>query len=308
MFLKNWIVFFCIWVTFSSWSALEEAINLAMEDIYTEKSLKILKETAEGGNSDSQLYYGKYLLHHKFELENAAELIVQAWRAGSSDAEVLLQSVMGSLDSDTEIIKDNFCRLWPDIYKRNLNMVEPPVADATIIADYFVRKSVELGEESDVNPLKLQKLLYFSQTCSLQYRKRALLKEKIEAGKFGPFIYSIWKDYEGYGRQVIPRPKHDLQPSLNHLDEESKRILDETWKVCRDYSSWKLSDIIHEKQSPWSRVHEKRGEESEIDYISILNDKSFIVQKIILNLKENHQSLKRKTSESRPSSPTTNKK
>ena len=75
-----------------------------------------------------------------------------------------------------------------------------------LIADAFIQKSInpENPEESDLLcPMRLQKLLYYSQGWSLALRDRPLFDAEIEAWKHGPIISSIYRRFQHLGSQGI---------------------------------------------------------------------------------------------------------
>ena len=258
------------------------AISHSMENCYEEEDLSALKEGVEKGNNDCQLYYGEYLLHHELDERGAVKLILKSSRAGNSDAWALLQSVLGEdfEKKSEDNIEKEFCLAWPKIYEEDLTITNPPPETALNIAGGFIQRAHSLGEDNDVTPLKLQKMIFFAQACSLQYRNGPLIPDRIDAATYGPFIYDVWKEYEDYGKDVIKLPKHDLQnPPI--FSVETQRLLDATWSVCRERSAWSLSRVTHQTGTAWNKTMEERGEKGEIYQLDILKDKSSIIQEII---------------------------
>lgn len=138
------------------------------------------------------------------------------------------------------------------------------------IANYFLAKSWTEGES--VDPLKLQKLLYYAHGWHLAVEGSPLLKEAVEAWKWGPVVSSIYHEFKGFGSRPIDRPASDYRqdtegnwriyiPRLTPGEiEESGQFLDQIWDIYRDWSGVEMADASHAKGSPWRKVREGKAE------------------------------------------------
>lgn len=118
----------------------------------------------------------------------------------------------------------------------------PGKASALDVANYFL----ELAEadEKSVDPMKLQKLLYYAQGWALvENDGMGLFEEPIEAWTWGPVVHLVWKAHPG------SRPIH-LDEYLYDLDDDDKAIIAEVWESYKRYSSTELSDMTHHER-PW---------------------------------------------------------
>ena len=74
------------------------------------------------------------------------------------------------------------------------------------VANYFIERG--LKESNPVNPMKLQKLLYFSYGwyLALTDANDRLFDAKIQAWKYGPVVENIYHDVKQYGNYPITAP------------------------------------------------------------------------------------------------------
>lgn len=133
------------------------------------------------------------------------------------------------------------------------------VYSALVIADQFLRIAWDSAEVLD--PMKLQKLVYFAHGWHLALTDGdPLIREGIEAWKFGPVIPSIYHAFKKYGAQPIDRPV--IQNREAQVDAATLALLEKVWELYGHYSGWRLSNLSHAEGSPWRRTyrgHRSRG-------------------------------------------------
>jgi uncharacterized phage-associated protein len=132
---------------------------------------------------------------------------------------------------------------------------------------------VKIAQSLDVNidPLKIQKLLYFSHGWSLAINGRGLINEPFHAWKFGPVLSSVYHEFKRYGNGAI---KHfmseivqDKSNSKNvnlfwktnfipESDQETLELLKHIIKKYAKFSAITLSHMTHLKKSPWHITYE----------------------------------------------------
>src|SRR5262249_2897191 len=79
------------------------------------------------------------------------------------------------------------------------------VSNANDIAEWFVRYSAdELG--TPVDPMSLEKLIYYAQAFHLVLKDEALFPDEIQAWKLGPVIPGVYKRYAVYRSDPIVLP------------------------------------------------------------------------------------------------------
>lgn len=107
------------------------------------------------------------------------------------------------------------------------------------ISSFFIKKGV--------SPLKLQKLLYYSQLWFFVKNDRMLFNDKIQAWIYGPVVYDVWAKFKFMKRSsIIPNnglDKLDLDDlTLNHLDD--------VWNSYGHLTGSDLIDLTH-NDLPW---------------------------------------------------------
>lgn len=140
---------------------------------------------------------------------------------------------------------------------------------AAYVVDWFERK---YGPESDLTPLKLQKLLYYCQAHYLAWAGEPLFNEEVRAWDHGPVVPDVYHEYRtefGKGSNIID---HAASGSVAAISPRTAEFLDEVLQVRGQYSAWRLRELSHE-EAPWKDVYEEGREhvithESMKDYFS----------------------------------------
>lgn len=99
--------------------------------------------------------------------------------------------------------------------------------------------------QSAVDPLKLQKLLYYIQAWSLVLREHPIFSEPLEAWVHGPVVPSVYRHYKGHSYQVIYIPADP-----HSIGSEEAQVID---LVCETYGKKTgtfLENLTH-SEDPW---------------------------------------------------------
>jgi uncharacterized phage-associated protein len=107
-----------------------------------------------------------------------------------------------------------------------------------------------------VDPLKIQKLVYLAQGWHLAFLGKPLIKEKIEAWRYGPVVPSLYRMCRKYGVSPIDT-EVDVPEDAPILDDSNKAIIDEVWKKYGRRTGIELSMMTHEPGYAWDVV--RRG-------------------------------------------------
>lgn len=110
-------------------------------------------------------------------------------------------------------------------------------------AEYILYLSGQ-NAESDVTPLKLQKLLYFAEGLSLAIKGESLFPEELEAWQLGPVVPCVYNEYKYAGRSSIECPADFDGDSIG---DDEKSIVKMTLDLYGQYAPWKLVEITHEE-------------------------------------------------------------
>jgi uncharacterized phage-associated protein len=107
------------------------------------------------------------------------------------------------------------------------------------ISSFFIKKGV--------SPLKLQKLLYYSQLWFFVKNDKMLFDDRIRAWIYGPVVYDVWANFKFIKRSsIIP----DNRAANLDLDVLIVNHLDNIWQSYGHLSGSDLVDLTH-SDLPW---------------------------------------------------------
>ncbi|MBU4610324.1 SocA family protein [Achromobacter sp. GG226] len=129
---------------------------------------------------------------------------------------------------------------------------------AKAVANYFIERAKQT--KSSLDPMKLQKLVYYANGWYLGTTGTPLINEPIEAWPYGPVIPSIYHEFKQYGRQPIKALATELTEDFDFApidppqDEKVQRFLRKVWDTYSKYSGIQLSEMTHAPGGPWDRA------------------------------------------------------
>lgn len=107
---------------------------------------------------------------------------------------------------------------------------------ALYISSFFIKKGV--------TPLKLQKLLFYSQVWYFAKRGRLLFSDDIEAWVLGPVVRNVWNEFRFMRRGNIINERYAKDVSIS---DDVYHHLSEIWNVYGGYTGLELVDLTHEE-------------------------------------------------------------
>ena len=122
------------------------------------------------------------------------------------------------------------------------------------IARWFIRENDRMSREAegagDLTLMKLLKLLYYAEGCSLALERGSLFDEDIVAWEHGPVVEDVWRAYNK-APYNLPLTKKDVA-ALAKIDAnaEDSALLGEVFDVFGQYSAWGLREKTHQ-ETPW---------------------------------------------------------
>jgi uncharacterized phage-associated protein len=129
--------------------------------------------------------------------------------------------------------------------------------DCLDVAKYFIVKAYEDGKEAEMTNMKVQKLLYYSQSLYLALYDEPLFNEPIQAWRYGPVCPPAYGFYSKFEADQLPIPDPE---ELSQIPDERKNVLAEVWEYFGGYHAYLLSDMTH-LEFPWRKA--RRGLPSE---------------------------------------------
>ena len=111
------------------------------------------------------------------------------------------------------------------------------------VANHIARLAA--SEAVVLDPMKLQKILYYSQCWYLADTGAALFPDRFKAWKWGPVVPSVWHEYSG--NEADPKPDQELS-------QEQRNVVESVWLALKDLGSMELSDMTHVSGSAWKKA------------------------------------------------------
>lgn len=124
------------------------------------------------------------------------------------------------------------------------------------IANYFLNKG-------NVNPMKLQKLVYYAHAWHLAIYDGPLINEAVEAWQYGPVIPSLYHEFKHFGNNPITSKaqEHDHEGDIFDIAAPAEAriigLLDKIWEVYGKFTAVQLSNLTHKPDNPWSKTVEE---------------------------------------------------
>lgn len=138
------------------------------------------------------------------------------------------------------------------------------------VANEFIELEKADGR-GDLSPMKLQKLVYFAHAWNLVFYESPLIREEIQAWRFGPVVPEVYHEFKNYGNAPVSRFATELsfdnknlsffEPRVDKADTKTHELIREIWRVYGVFSPVQLSNLTHADGSPWRVIAEKYGTE-----------------------------------------------
>lgn len=112
--------------------------------------------------------------------------------------------------------------------------------------------------------MQLHKLIYFAHGWLLGIYGRPLVKEPIQAWKYGPVIPSLYHHFKKYGSRPITSMAFEVfvedddvtvfEPKVPATDSKVVALLDRIWSLYGVKDAILLSALSHERGGPWDKT------------------------------------------------------
>lgn len=122
------------------------------------------------------------------------------------------------------------------------------------IARWFIARNqsaVDTQGADKLTLLKLLKLLYYAEGCSLALNRGSLFSEKIVAWEHGPVVVEVYNHYCGDAFN-LPFGTTEDKASFEMISQNTDdcTLLEDVFSVFGKYSAWGLREMTH-KEKPW---------------------------------------------------------
>jgi uncharacterized phage-associated protein len=103
--------------------------------------------------------------------------------------------------------------------------------------------------------MQLLKLVFLCHGWMLGLYRQPLIRDEIQAWKFGPVIPELYRAVRSYRNQPVLRPVDRRRPNFDALEDD---LIGQVFDAYGRYSGPALSNITHEPGSPWDQVWSPR--------------------------------------------------
>jgi uncharacterized phage-associated protein len=161
--------------------------------------------------------------------------------------------------------------------------------DSRAVANYFLDVAEASGRKLD--PMQIQKLVYFAHGWNLAITGEALIDDTVEAWQYGPVIPTLYHEFKHFGRGPITRRASTLrtldhnklvyiEPTIDSGENTkgTRDILDLIWNVYGDLSGIQLSNLTHGPDTPWKITWERAQGRKNVDIPDDLIRQHFLAE------------------------------
>ncbi len=138
--------------------------------------------------------------------------------------------------------------------------------DPRAVANYLLELAGQ--QNCALDPMKIQKLVYYAHGWHLALTGKPLIDRPMEAWQYGPVIPDLYRAFSQFGAGTITEParytatendKVVLRPyRMNGLETEAtdyaKRVLRRILEQYGKYSAIQLSMMTHAPDTPWAKA------------------------------------------------------
>ena len=132
--------------------------------------------------------------------------------------------------------------------------------EVATIADELLKIGKSRGET--MSPMKLNKMVYVAHGWFLGMYDRKLIRNRIEAWKFGPVIPDLYRATKSYGKTEIPLERIG-NPDDTHVELEVRTFLESVYDTYGHLTAIDMSALTHRSCTPWDLIHVKDQPEIE---------------------------------------------
>lgn len=132
--------------------------------------------------------------------------------------------------------------------------------DARAIANFFLDYGASKGQA--ITTMSLLKILYFAHAWHLAKTNKPLVGQPFEAWQYGPVSRVVYDQFRKLGGKPIEGRASVLNvataqfevAAYDQVDEDAREFLRNIFDYYSQYHPFRLSDLTHEKGSPWEQV------------------------------------------------------
>lgn len=123
--------------------------------------------------------------------------------------------------------------------------------DSRMIANKLLNMAGEKG--NTLTPMQLLKLVYIAHGWMLGLYGLPLIRDRIEAWKYGPVIPRLYHAAKGYeDNPILDELPQDSDDTTAPVEDN---LLEQVYNIYGKHSGIALSNLTHKADTPWDRVY-----------------------------------------------------
>jgi uncharacterized phage-associated protein len=152
------------------------------------------------------------------------------------------------------------------------------------VARYFIFRAYEDGRESLMTNMKVQKLLYYTQSLYLALFDEPLFDDEIQAWRYGPVCPPAYRFYSDFEAKQLPIPSEN---ELSLISEEVQNLLCEVWEYFGEHDAYYLSGLTH-LEFPWKKARKGLPPNASSQEPILLSDMKMLGQEKLEEMERSH--------------------
>ena len=132
--------------------------------------------------------------------------------------------------------------------------------DARSVANKLV--DIALDEKREITPMQVLKMTYFCHAWMLGLYHASLLKQPVEAWRYGPVVPDVYVMFRQYGGNPIEKPADlaSLGVEERSFDAYENDVIAQVSAKYGHLTGAQMSSLAHQTGSPWFEVWTNRGQ------------------------------------------------
>ena len=128
---------------------------------------------------------------------------------------------------------------------------------ARAVANYLIST---VGEDGDcLTSMQILKLVYIAHGWNLALRDVPLVRERVEAWRYGPVIADLYHGVKRWGAGPVRKRLPGYGASEQGFSPEEEELVSDVLAVYRDLTGLELSNLTHRRGTPWFKVYYEQG-------------------------------------------------
>jgi uncharacterized phage-associated protein len=152
------------------------------------------------------------------------------------------------------------------------------------VARYFIFRAYEDGREALMTNMKVQKLLYYTQSLHLALFEEPLFDDEIQAWRYGPVCPPAYRFYREFEEKQLPFPRKN---ELTQFSEETQNLIEEVWEYFGEHHAYYLSGLTH-LEFPWKKARKGLPAEAASQEPILLSDMQELGQQKLEEIERSH--------------------